>query len=116
MTQYLAKVQGMLTEVEAKLKQQIHTFLWGDKKFLSINKETIYAPIEMGGCNLLDIVARNVAITITWLKSYLCFGPDRLLWAFAAEELQALNILGTYRDKVDKQLRLNIFLQSWSSK
>ncbi|KAJ6571551.1 hypothetical protein B0H19DRAFT_860252, partial [Mycena capillaripes] len=51
-----------------------------------------------------------------WLKSYLRFGPDRPLWAFAADELQALNISAKYNDKVDKQLRLNAFLQSWSSK
>ncbi|KAJ7150051.1 hypothetical protein C8R43DRAFT_887526, partial [Mycena crocata] len=70
----------------------------------------------MGGRDLLDIVARNEAITITWIRSYLRFGPDRPLWAFVADELQALNILGTHEKVVDKNLRLNVFLQSWNSK
>ncbi|KAJ7172986.1 hypothetical protein C8R43DRAFT_874076, partial [Mycena crocata] len=116
MTQYLAKVQGMPEDVEKKLERRIRSFLWGEKKSPSINKETIYAPANMGGRNLLDIVARNEAITVTWLKSYLTFGPTRPLWAFVADELQALNILGKYDKAVKKDMRLNVFLQSWNSK
>ncbi|KAK7016574.1 hypothetical protein R3P38DRAFT_2541930, partial [Favolaschia claudopus] len=69
----------------------------------------------MGGRNLLDIIARNEAITITWLKSYLKFGTDRPLWAFAADELQAINILGKHGNVIDKNLRHSVFLQSWTS-
>jgi hypothetical protein len=70
MTQYLAKVQGMPPKVELKLKRRIRKFLWNDKGLIVINKETIYARMEDGGRNLLDIMARNEAITATWLKSY----------------------------------------------
>ncbi|KAJ6533195.1 hypothetical protein B0H19DRAFT_965220, partial [Mycena capillaripes] len=116
MTQYLAKVQGMPKDVETKIERRVRSFLWADKKVPTINKETIYAPAEIGGRNLLDIVARNEAITVTWLKSYLKHGPDRPLWAFAADELQALNILGKYENVIDENLRLSVFLQSWNSK
>ncbi|KAJ7260295.1 hypothetical protein C8J57DRAFT_1068632, partial [Mycena rebaudengoi] len=112
MTQYLAKVQGMPTEVEAKLEKRIRKFLWGEKTNVTINKETVYAPIDMGGRNLLDIVARNEAITVTWLKSYLSFGDDRPLWAFVADEILALKV--PIADlTVDKGMRRNMYLQKW---
>jgi hypothetical protein len=115
-TQYLAKVQGMPSEVEAKIERRVRKFLWADKKVPTVNKETVYAPEEVGGRNLLDIVAHNEAITITWLKSYLKFGPDRPIWAFAADELQAINILGNLDTVIDRNLCVNVFLQSWNSK
>ncbi|KAJ3963515.1 hypothetical protein EV361DRAFT_779456, partial [Lentinula raphanica] len=62
MTQYLTKVQGMPKEIESRLERRIRNFLWDDKKHVRINKETISAPIEMGGRNLLDLLARNEAI------------------------------------------------------
>jgi hypothetical protein len=59
MTQYLAKVQGMSAEIEKKLERRIRSLLWDDKTAVPINKETVYAPIEMGGRNLLDIIVRT---------------------------------------------------------
>ncbi|KAJ7052360.1 hypothetical protein C8F01DRAFT_918561, partial [Mycena amicta] len=50
-----------------------------------------------------------------WLKSYLKSDHDRPLWAFAADELIALNILADDRAVIDKDLRLHVFLQSWHS-
>ncbi|KAJ3755193.1 hypothetical protein EV360DRAFT_18365, partial [Lentinula raphanica] len=49
MTQYLTKVQGMPPEVEEKLEKRIRRFLWDEKTHVRVNKETIMAPIEMGG-------------------------------------------------------------------
>ncbi|KAJ6548853.1 hypothetical protein B0H19DRAFT_855805, partial [Mycena capillaripes] len=40
-----------------------------------------------------------------WLKSYLKHGPDRPLWAFAADE-----------NVINENLHLSVFLQSWNSK
>jgi hypothetical protein len=116
MTQYLAKVQGMPAEIERKLERRIRNFLWNDKKTIPINKEIVYAPIEMGGHNLLDIIARNEAITATWLRSYLDFGPKRPLWAFAADEYIALNLLSDDEKIIDKNVRTSVFLQAWDSK
>ncbi|KAJ7140526.1 hypothetical protein C8R43DRAFT_892741, partial [Mycena crocata] len=115
MTQYMAKVQGMPVDVEARLEKRIRNFLWDDKTNVTINKETVYAPVDMGGRNLLDIVTRNEAIAVTWLKSYLSFGDDRPLWAFVADEIMAKTPLGTDTN-VDIGLRLNSYLQSWRVK
>jgi hypothetical protein len=57
MTQHLAKVQGMPREVEAKIECQVCKFLWADKKVPTVNKETVYAPEEVGGRNLLNVAA-----------------------------------------------------------
>ncbi|KAJ6532977.1 hypothetical protein B0H19DRAFT_965261, partial [Mycena capillaripes] len=60
-------------------------------------------------------MARNEAITITWLKSYLNFGEDRPLWAFVADELLArkAHISDT---NIDELLRYNTYLQTWNTK
>ncbi|KAJ7127904.1 hypothetical protein C8R44DRAFT_873674 [Mycena epipterygia] len=79
------------------------------------NKETVYAPIDMGGRNLLDIIARNEAITATWLRSYLNLAPSRPLWGFAADELIALGIESQLKMTVDKNVRTCIFLQAWDT-
>ncbi|KAJ7235370.1 hypothetical protein C8J57DRAFT_990779, partial [Mycena rebaudengoi] len=73
----------------------------------------VYAPSDMGGKNLLDIIARNEAIAVTWLKTYLSFGPDRPLWCFVADELLARKAVRA-DDTVDEAMRLNTYLQSWA--
>ncbi|KAJ3757152.1 hypothetical protein EV360DRAFT_21642, partial [Lentinula raphanica] len=65
MTQYLTKVQGMPREIETRLEKRVRKFLWDDKTLVRVNKETIYAPIEEGGRQLLDLLARNEAILVT---------------------------------------------------
>ncbi|KAJ6527531.1 hypothetical protein B0H19DRAFT_969904, partial [Mycena capillaripes] len=67
----------------------------------------------MGGKNLLDIVARNEAIAVTWLKTYLSFGPDRPLWCFVADELLAKKSV-TADLSVDEAMKFNAYLQSWA--
>ncbi|KAJ6561751.1 hypothetical protein B0H19DRAFT_942962, partial [Mycena capillaripes] len=67
----------------------------------------------MGGKDLLDIVARNEAIAITWLKTYLSFGPNRPLWCFVADELLAKKVPHS-EDSVDETMRINTYLQSWA--
>jgi hypothetical protein len=82
-----------------------------------MNEEIMYAPEDMGGRNLLDIVARNEAITITWLKSYLSFGDDHPLWAFVEDELLAKKAQASDAN-VDELLRYNTYeyLQTWNIK
>ncbi|KAF8177917.1 hypothetical protein K438DRAFT_2022119 [Mycena galopus ATCC 62051] len=115
MTQYMAKVQGMPKEVETRLEKRVRKFLWAEKTNASVNQETVYAPADLGGKNLLDIVARNEAIAITWLKSYLKFGKERPLWALAADSLLSYHAQAA-DDNVDPETRVNMFLQAWDSK
>ncbi|KAJ7248903.1 hypothetical protein B0H12DRAFT_1301687 [Mycena haematopus] len=67
----------------------------------------------MGGKNLLDIIARNEAIAVTWLKTYLNFGPDRPLWCFVADEVLAKRTVAADLN-VDEAMRINAYLQSWA--
>ncbi|KAH7902961.1 hypothetical protein BJ138DRAFT_1021321, partial [Hygrophoropsis aurantiaca] len=47
---------------------------------------------EQGGIKLLDLKARNLAIEVTWLKSYLDLSESRPAWAYVADTLiDALN-------------------------
>jgi hypothetical protein len=105
MTQYMATVQGMPKEVEKRLEKRIRNFLWADKINVTVNKETVYAPAEMGGKNLLDIVSRNESIAITWLKTYLSFGPERPLWCIVTDELLAKRARGS--DTSVEEMRMN---------
>jgi hypothetical protein len=113
MTQYMATVQGMPADVEERLDKRIRSFLWAEKSQVSVNKETVHAPASVGGKDLLDIMARNEAIAITWLKTYLSFGPDRPLWCFVADELLAKRAVGSDIN-IDEALQLNTYLQSWA--
>jgi hypothetical protein len=109
MTQYLTKVQGMPKEVEDRLEKRIRNFMWAEKTNVTVNKETVYAPKDIGGRNLLDIVARNEVIAITWLKSYLTFGEDRPLWAYVTDKIMSVNALGAEHN-VDVAVRMCPYL------
>ncbi|KAJ6569129.1 hypothetical protein B0H19DRAFT_937847, partial [Mycena capillaripes] len=105
----------MPKEIETKLEKRIRKFLWAEKTSVTVNQETVYAPADIGGKNLLDIVARNEAIAVTWLKTYLSFGPDRPLWCFVADEILALKGSSDY-NTVREEMRMNAYLQSWFPK
>jgi hypothetical protein len=113
MTQYLATMQGMPEEVEECLDRRIRSFLWAEKSQATVNKETVHAPSDVGGKNLLDIIARNEAIAMTWLKTYLSFGPDHPLWCFVADEILANKVVVADLN-VDEAMRINSYLQSWA--
>ncbi|KAJ3838213.1 hypothetical protein F5878DRAFT_537942 [Lentinula raphanica] len=82
----------MPKEIEDKLIKRIKTFFWDDKSHPQVNRETIEAPIESGGYNLLDLMARNEAILVTWLQDYLDFSKDRATWTYVADALIAHHI------------------------
>ncbi|KAF5339714.1 hypothetical protein D9757_015332 [Collybiopsis confluens] len=115
MTQYLAKVQGMPKETEGKLEKRIKRFLWDEKQHTRINYQTIQAPIDTGGKQLLDIVARNEAIMVTWLQSYLDQSESRATWAYVADALLAHHVPQKFAN-TEERLRINMFLQSWKTK
>ncbi|KAJ7150029.1 hypothetical protein C8R43DRAFT_859322, partial [Mycena crocata] len=96
--------------VEKKPEKRIRNFLWAEKTDVTVNQETVYAAAEMGGRSLLDIVARNEAITITWLKTYLNFGPNGPLWCFVTDDILAHNISGKDKKRMKEGMRLNAYL------
>lgn len=114
MSQYLTQVQGMPKYVENVLSKQVKNFMWGGKSPL-VNKDTLFKRIDEGGRGLVDIRARNKAIDIMWLKSYLDFGPDRPLWALVVDVLMVLNV-SVSEEKVDPRIKPSPFLQSWKTR
>jgi hypothetical protein len=115
MTQYLAQVQGMPKEVETRMTRRIRKFMWDKKSLTPVNEQTLLAPIAVGGRSVLDIVSRNEAINVMWLKKYLNFGPNRPMWALVADAMIAKNVPQT-ESNVDPIMRQNVFLQSWKTK
>ncbi len=71
-------------------------------------------PIEDGGQNLLDILTRNEAITVTWVKLYLDLAPNHPIWAAAADAIIAHHT-PVAEENVDFMQRTNIFLQTWKT-
>ncbi|KAJ8457104.1 hypothetical protein ONZ45_g18449 [Pleurotus djamor] len=112
-TQYLAKVQGMNKQTENAIKKRIRSFFW-DGKTSQVKEDTIYAPIDEGGFGVLDIVARNEAIQLTWIKEYLNL-DNRPLWALLADDIIARAALK--KDKnIPRDVKYNMFLQTWRPK
>ena len=91
MTQYLAKVQTMPRQIEETLEKIIRNFLWADKK-PPVNIATLYLPIRQGAIKLLNLRARNKAIDIMWLRSYLNLNQSWPMWAYVADALISINI------------------------
>ncbi|KAJ3766479.1 hypothetical protein EV361DRAFT_811257, partial [Lentinula raphanica] len=84
------------------------------KDFLNVplNKETLRADISLGGKKILDLYARNDAIAMMQLKSYLELDPyTRPVWAYLADVILARRC--AEKQKVTEELRVNPFLQLW---
>jgi len=116
LTQYLTRVQGMPKEIEETLNRKITKFLW-DGASAMVNLETMTQPIMRGGKRVLDTKARNEAIELMKIKSYLNFGPERPRWAKVADILIAENMPKGQQGRVrDDASRCNTFLQNWTTK
>ncbi len=76
-TQYLTRVQGMPKDVEKALIKTQHIFLW-DGKPARVGHDTMILDIADGGKQIFDIEARNEAIDLWNLQSYLSQGPERV--------------------------------------
>lgn len=76
---------------------------------LRLTLEVLHGPIENGGLNLLDLAARNEAIEIMWLKSYLDLSPARPPWAKVTDMLINMSAPPT----TNQVARGNSFLQTW---
>ncbi|KAI0782455.1 hypothetical protein BC629DRAFT_1255719, partial [Irpex lacteus] len=112
MTQYLAKAQGMPPQIESQLQKTIRNFIWDDAKTSPINLHTLTLPIKDGGIKLLDLRARNEAIELTWLRSYLDLSGTRPIWAYVADVLIAKSTAACDRNTLLSERR-NTFIQTW---
>ena len=46
--------------------------------------------IERGGRKILDIMKRNEAIDLMWVKHYLNMGPERPKWTYMVDEISKM--------------------------
>ena len=106
--QFLAKAQGMPLNIEDALVNIMSKFIWGHGTRPRIAMTTLQCPIHKGGLNILDIKARNKAIEIVWLKTYLNFSPSCQKWATVTDHI----ILAAAPNHSIKKARENPFLQT----
>ncbi len=111
-TQYLTKVQRMPEEVKVRLNKIIRGYLWDDRNNTPVGLDHVCLPIELGGLGVLDLEARNEAIDIMWLQSYLDMSEERPIWALLVDDLLATYVTKDCRPRL-KSLRINPFLQRW---
>jgi hypothetical protein len=108
-TQYFAAVQGMPQETKLKLESLIRNFVWAGAGRPLISIEYLYQPKEQGGLGLLDIEARNKAIRMMQLKSYMMTGPTRPTWAYLWDEM----IARACKEDPSTTGQGNAFLKKW---
>ncbi|KAI0764254.1 hypothetical protein BD413DRAFT_446488, partial [Trametes elegans] len=71
MSQFLTTVQRMPRAVITRLTAIIRGYLWNERHTPPVRMEQMYLPVGRGGFGILDLEARNDAIDVMWLKSYL---------------------------------------------
>ncbi|KAJ7131491.1 hypothetical protein C8R43DRAFT_837046, partial [Mycena crocata] len=113
MTQYRTQVNGMPKEVEKLLIKKQRDFIWAGKKSSPVQKEMLQAPIDEGGKNIFDLEARNQAIQLMKLKSYLELDPSkRATWAYLTDKRLARHDKGV--SSVRPGVHVNMFMQKWA--
>ncbi|KAJ7145027.1 hypothetical protein C8R46DRAFT_918855 [Mycena filopes] len=113
MTQYLTQVNEMPPQVQTHLERAMREFMWSGKAAL-VSLEMLQAPRSEGGKNLLDIKARNDALQLMKLKSYLELDPEkRPDWAGIFDK--RLEKLVTQDSRADTDALGNMFLQTWKA-
>lgn len=111
LTQFLAKAQGMPSNIKNALTKIIWEFIWEDDSSPRITLDLLQQTTKTGGLDLLDIKARNEAIEIMWLKAYLNFSPTRPVWATVTNTI----INAAAPPAISKKARSNMYLQFWNA-
>jgi ribonuclease HI/exonuclease III len=108
-TQFLTMAQGMPNHIEDALTTITRDFMWEDDSSPRLTLDRLQRPRTEGGLNLLDIRARNEAIELMWLKSYLDFSETRPDWAIVTDII----IDAAAPPHTNPTARINTFLQTW---
>src|SRR6202000_2099317 len=66
-TQFLARAQGMPEPIQSKIHKMITEFVWGKERANMDIKDIAQAPTR-GGRKILNIIKRNEAIDLMWVK------------------------------------------------
>jgi hypothetical protein len=109
-TQFLTMAQGMPKHTESALIKIIRNFMWNDSTNPKIALNTLYRPVEEGGLNLLDLNARNEAVEMMWLKTYLNPSAKRPTWTKIIDVI----IDAAAPKNTNQKARTNAFMQTWT--
>ncbi|KAF5341132.1 hypothetical protein D9611_005853 [Ephemerocybe angulata] len=115
LTQYLTRVQGMPKSTEEQIKKKTDDFVWaknGERKANTIAMSTLQKGKDEGGLGLLDIEARNEAIDLVRLRTYLLPPEQRPVWCIIADIVLARAAVLKFRNVGERGL-VNPFLQTW---
>ena len=115
-TQYLTKVQGMPKNIESDLDNQVRRFMWNNEKTDTINRKQMQATHKSGGKKMLNLEARNKAVHLTWLRSYLDLGKNRPTWAYFADAIIGKDIPDSLAVDADPESRIMPIIQKWHTK
>ncbi|KAF5334198.1 hypothetical protein D9611_014502 [Ephemerocybe angulata] len=115
-TQFLTRVQGMpekiLKQFEKIADDLIHA-KHGEEKSNTIGVDTIRSKIEEGGLRALDMRARNEAIEVMKLCTFLLPPELRPRWCEVAERILAENAILQFATRIGSNFLINPFIQGW---
>lgn len=114
-TQYLTRVQGMPKETQTAIRKLTDDFVYakyGEQKSNTIAISTLQKKKDEGGLGLLDMEARNEAINLMRLKTYLSPSKSRPAWCKLADRFLAKAAVNKYRGFGSDVLE-NPFTQKW---
>lgn len=89
MSQYLTVAQGMPKDIESLLISKTRKFIWDSGGKNTVNFDTLCAPMNQGGKNLLNIEKCNEAIELNWIKGLLLHPDHRPPCAYVAHAILA---------------------------
>ena len=114
-TQFLTRAQGMPKEVADEIRKAVSSFVWGKRTATMGIRDAAKSP-EYGGRKILDIVKRNEAIDLMWVKQYLNMGTNRPKWAYLMDEI--FRIVRPKRPKETYHMieKWNPLIQHWKPK
>ena len=111
-TQFLTRAQGMLKPNETKIRKMISEFVWG-KERATMNKEDIAQDPTRGGRKILDIMKRNKAIDLMWVKQYLNMGPNCPKWTYMMDEILRIERPKKAKETYQMIEKWNPLIQRW---
>ncbi|KAF6755002.1 hypothetical protein DFP72DRAFT_749255, partial [Ephemerocybe angulata] len=114
-TQYLTRVQGMPTSVLKSIRKKTDNFVYakhGERKANTIAMDVLFNNKDDGGLGLLDMEARNEAIDIMRLRTYLLHPEARPIWCRLADILLARSAVMKFKN-VGPEALVNPLTQNW---
>ncbi|KAF6764515.1 hypothetical protein DFP72DRAFT_1130422, partial [Ephemerocybe angulata] len=115
-TQFLTRVQGMPEKILRQFETMADDLInakHGEEKSNTIGVDTLRAHFGEGGLRALDMRARNEAIEIMKLCTFLLPPELRPRWCEIAERILAENAILQFANQIGSNFLINPFTQGW---